>query len=278
MARMGRGTHVFQIYYDASTQAALDPDFEPLDNSTNERPDWYEYWPMRRFFIDGALDATSRYGFLSPLFFSKTRLTGRQVMEFLAAEADADVVTFSPHPCHGAVFYNVFEQGNNCFPGFLEVATQFLREVDPSLALEQVVNDSRNTVYSNYFVAKPAFWTVWQAVFAVLYEHAETPTSPLYESLNRPVTYAKNDGAAKPAQMKIFLMERVPSLLLASGRFSVRNYPPFAMPVSAPFVGHESELVALDGLESAFAQTRVPKLLREFLLRRDRLAARAWFA
>lgn len=275
---MSGATHVFQIYYDAATRAALDPDFEPLDNSASERPDWYEYWPMRRFFRQHALEASSCYGFLSPLFFSKTRLRGRQVRDFLAQAPEADVVTFSPHPCHGAIFYNVFEQGNNCFPGFLEAATRFLRELDPALALERVINDSRTTVYSNYFVAKPAFWAGWNAVFNRLYEHAETPSSPLYESLNREVVYAKNDGVAKPAQMKIFVMERVASLLLASGKFVIRNYPPFAMPVSAPFVGHVPELVALDALKTAFAQSRDPRLLREFLERRDRLAALAWSA
>jgi len=275
---MSGTAHVFQICYDAATRAALDPDFEPLDNSSNPRPDWYEYWPMRRFFRERALDASARYGFVSPLFFSKTRLTGRQVREFLAQGDDADVVTFSPHPCHGAVFYNVFEQGNNCFPGFLDVATRFLRDLDAGIALEGVINDSRNTVYSNYFVAKPAFWDVWNGIFNRLYEHAETPSSPLHEPLNRPVTYAKNDGAAKPAQMKIFVMERVASLLLASGRFSVRNYPPFDMPVSAPFVGHEQELMALDALKIAYARTRDVQLLRQFVQRRDRLVALAWAA
>jgi len=43
------GLRVFQIHYDAASRAALDPDFEPLDNSRSERPDWYEYWPIRQF-------------------------------------------------------------------------------------------------------------------------------------------------------------------------------------------------------------------------------------
>src|SRR6185295_4330611 len=123
------------------------------------------------------------------------------------------------HPCHSACFYNVFEQGANCFPGFLEVATPLLRELDPALRLDALVNDSRNTVYSNYFLAKPRFWELWNRAFNRVFELAETPGSPLREALNRPVQYAKDDGAAKPAQMKIMLMERVVSLMLARGGF-----------------------------------------------------------
>lgn len=273
---MAGSARIFQIFYDAASRAALDPDFEPLDNSGSARADWYEYWPIRRFLRENRLEPGTLYGFFSPLFRSKTALEGRQVKAFVAQAAEADVVTFSPHPCHGAVFYNVFEHGNNCFPGFLEVATRFVADAAPGLRLEDVVNDSRNTVYSNYFVARPVFWEAWNAVCERLFAHAEDPASPLHEPLNREVRYAKDDGEAKPAQMKIFVLERVASLLLATRRFAVRNYPAFAMPLSAPFVGHLPELVALDALKIAYAQTRDANFLQQFMQRRDRLASLAW--
>jgi hypothetical protein len=27
----------------------MEPGYRMLDNLANERPDWYEYWPIRRF-------------------------------------------------------------------------------------------------------------------------------------------------------------------------------------------------------------------------------------
>jgi len=268
---------VFQIYYDAATRASLDPDLEPLDNSANERPDWFEYWPMRSYFLREPLLQTAYYGFLSPLFFSKTHLTGRQVKEFITQADGADVVTFSPHPCHGACFYNVFEQGENCHAGFLDVARRFIRELDPSVRLEAVVNHSRNTVFCNYFAARPSFWSHWRRAFDALFRHAEDRASPLYAALNRPVEYTKDDGEAKPAQMKVFVMERMASLLLALGSFATRNYPPFRLPLSAPFVGRLSEVVALDALKIAYADTGNPEFLRVYVEARDKLAAAAWF-
>jgi hypothetical protein len=263
----------FQIFYNGATRASLDPDFEALDNSANERPDWYEYWPIRRYLLANKLDESTYYGFFSPLFFQKTRLSGKQVLAFAAAAGEADVVTFSPHPCHSASFYNVFEQGANVIPGFLDAARPFLREIDPAIRLEALVNDSRNTVYANYFLAKPSFWDRWYGIFNRMFELAETPGSSLHAHLNRAVEYTKDSGEAKPAQMKIMLMERVVSLLLASRAFRVRNYPPFEMPLSAPFVGRMADLVALDALKIAYAETGDQRFLQLFTERRGNLLA-----
>lgn len=269
--------HALQVFYNDSTRASLDPDFEPLDNSANERPDWYEYWPMRSYFRTNALDQSAYYGFFSPLFYEKTRLRGSEVIEFARQAGEAEVLTFSPHPCHSACFYNVFEQGANCFPGFLEVAAAFLRELDPALRLDALVNDSRNTVYCNYFLAKPRFWEAWNRVFNRLFELAETAGSASHEALTRPVQYAKDDGAAKPAQMKIMLMERIVSLLLATGDFKTRGYSAFAMPLTAPFAGRLPELIGLDALKIAYRETGDQQFLRLFVEQRDKLLAAAWF-
>lgn len=264
--------HAFQIFYNEATRASLDPAFEPLDNSANERPDWYEYWPIRRYLLANALDESAWYGFFSPLFHQKTGLSGEQVLDFAQQEAgDAEVITFSPHPCHGAVFYNVFEQGANCFPGFLDVALLFLREFDPNLRLEALVNDSTNTVYCNYFLAKPRFWRAWFGMFDRAFTLAETPGTPLAEALNRPVSYVKIDGDTKPAQMKIMVLERLVSLMLAWGDFRIRNYEPFAIPVSPPFQDHLAELQALDRLKIAYRTAGDQAALQQFVQRRDKL-------
>ena len=186
------------------------------------------------------------------------------------------MITFSPHPCHGACFYNVIEQGTTASPASSRWRPAFSASSTPRCGSIPIVNDSRNTVYSNYFLATPRFWSAWDRIFSRLFDLAETPGSALREALNRPVVYAKDDGAAKPAQMKIMLMERVVSLLLASRAFKIKNYPPFSMPLSAPFVGRLPELVALDELKIAYAESGDQQLLRQFAERRDKLVALAW--
>jgi hypothetical protein len=254
----------FQIFYDARTRAMVDPDFEPLDNSASERPDWYEYWPIRDTLREGRLDESAYYGFLSPEFFDKTRLTGRRVKDFIRQADGADVITFSPWPCHAACFLNVFEHNDSFCRGLFELSSRFYREIDPGVRLETLVMHSRNTIYSNYFFAKPRFWRRWTEILERMLGLAEERTSPLYPPLNQPLKYSKGDGSEKAAAPKIFVLEGAASYLLASGSFVTRNFPPFEMPVSEPFVGRMPLIVMLDALKIAYAQTRDPYFLRLF--------------
>jgi hypothetical protein len=264
---MAQAVHAYQIFYDEATRAEVDPAFEPLDNLRNERPDWYEYWPIRRFFLEHPdLDETAHYGFFSTHFRAKTLLHGRDVVNFAREAADADVITFSPYPCHGAVFTNVFEHGAQAFPGFLEVVTEFLADLNPGFRPDMVVHDSRDTVYCNYFLAKPRFWRVWQRIVERAFELAEEGRSPLANGLLRSISYQD-----KPTEMKIMVLERMASFLLSSGAFAVRNYPPFDMPLSKQFEGRLADIQALDRLKMVFRETGDPKVMQEFVGRRNAL-------
>ncbi len=267
----------FQIFYDSASWAALDPDFEPLDNSANGRPDWYEYWPISRYLREHRLDESAHYAFLSPRFSEKTGLSGERAKAFVRDAGDAEVVTFSPLPCYAAWFTSVFDQLDCFHRGLFQVSARFFREVDAGVDLERLVTHTGNTVFSNYFFAKARFWRAWQRVLDRLFDLAESPASALCDALNQAVEYTKDGGQTKPAQVKIFVMERAVSFLLAgSGGFSVRNYPPFELPMSGLFQGLREQLVELDALKQAFADTRDPRIARRFKEQRDRIAAAAW--
>jgi len=273
---MAVGIRAFQVFYDDKTRALLDPEFEPLDNSKNERPDWYEYWPIRAFLSGARLDDSAYYGFLSPRFFEKTRLSARKVMDFLRRADGADVVTFSPFPCHAAVFFNVFEQGEFFHRGLYDVAGEFFGEFGGT-NLDALVMHSGNTVYSNFFFARARFWKSWKMILDRLFELAETRTSPLYIPLKEPLEYAKEDGTTTVAQMKVFVMERAISFLLATGEgFTAKNYPPFDLPLSPKFAGKLDIVVALDALKLAFCRTGDPSYLRRFREERKKVFAEVW--
>jgi hypothetical protein len=264
----------YQIFYDERTRASLDGDFEPLDNTRNERPDWYEYWPIQSYLSGNQLDDSTFCGFFSPRFGEKTHLSGAQVKDFVGNAVDADVVTFSPFPCHAACFLNVFEHGDFFHRGLFEVASRFFEKVDPRVKLDTLVMDSRNTVFSNFILAKRAFWEAWKSVFDRLFEAAESLRSPLYDSLNRELEYAKDSGEKSRTHMKIFVMERAASFVLASGKFRVRNFPPFQIPVCDAFSGRLVDVVALDSLKIAYSETEDPDYLTLFMQMRDKALPR----
>jgi hypothetical protein len=221
-----RPMHIFQILPPYLSAEDLDSGFVVLDNSANERPDWFEYWPIRKYLLNEALDENGFYGFLSPKFKLKTNLSAEQVRAFVdTTEPSTDVVLFSPSIHNSAYFLSVFEHGEAEHPGLAGVATRLFERIDRPLDLQTFVSDSRNTVHSNYIVARPRFWRAWLAVTERLFGIAESPDDPLGGELRAPTAYrGRND-----VQMKVFLMERVATWLLVSDpSFLSRVRDPFA--------------------------------------------------
>ena len=239
---------IHQILNHYTPREELDPGFEVLDNSGNERPDWFEYWPIRKFLLNQALDENTFYGFLSPKFKLKTSLSSADVREFiLAAGSAVDVVLLSPSIHNSAYYLNVFEHGDAEHPGLKSVAKALFDRLELFSDLDSLVSDSRNTVHSNYFIAKPRFWRAWLAINEKMYAIAETPGDALGEALCAPTTYR---GAAH-VQMKIFVMERVATWLLTSGS-------DFTAAVRDPFVARSRiyklpVAVMCDALKIAYA-------------------------
>jgi hypothetical protein len=214
---------VYQILYNASQE--VDPDFLPLDNTANERPDWFEYWAIRNFLRTQPLDDNAFYGFLSPRFKAKTNLSGREVHEFIRCHGDsADVLLFSPSLHLTAYYLNVFKYGDACHPGLLALATRFFRRIGWPTNLETLITHSGNEVYSNYFVARPSFWRAWLEITERLFEIAESKDDPLGIEFRKRTTYRGGEGV----EIKVFLMERVATWLLAlDTQFVVKARDPF---------------------------------------------------
>ena len=218
-------SHIFQILAPQVARSDLDPGFAVLDNMANERPDWYEYWPIRNFLLKESLDDTCFYGFLSPKFQSKTNLSAAQVFAFIdQSPAETEVVLFSPSIHTSAHFLNVFEQGDAEHPGLMGISKEFLKRMGAQLQLDEMVSDSRNTVTSNYYAAKPRFWREWLRINEQLFAFAESANDALGKALTSHTEYR---GASK-VQMKVFIMERIASLILArDSSFICRAHDPF---------------------------------------------------
>ena len=217
--------HIYQILNHYTSRQDLDPGFGVLDNSTNERPDWYEYWPIRKFLLNEPLDEDAFYGFLSPKFKLKTNLGAAEVVDFIrGSDAATDVVLFSPSIHNSAFYLNVFEHGDAEHPGLMRVAQDFFARINHQEPLASLVSDSRNTVHSNYFIAKPRFWRAWLKITEQLFTIAETAGDPLGTQLCTATTYR----GRREVQLKIFLMERVATWILVTDKsFTAHARDPF---------------------------------------------------
>ena len=268
---MTQDVRLYQIAYDAASLAAVQASgFQVLDNLDNARPDWYECWPIRKFLHSTPLEEDAFYGFFSPKFGAKTQLSCTDVRDFVVA-ANArrriDVALFSPQPDMGANFLNVFEQAELFDPGFIDTAQQFLRLQDIHLELQHVVMDSRQIVFSNYFVARPAFWRRWLTLVDALFAIAEDSSHPLSAALTYNTTYAAN------AHRKVFLFERLASLLLTvHPEYQVATANSFQFGWStAKFRHTPTDTYINDALKMAYRETGFAQYMQAFGVMRSKL-------
>lgn len=257
---------LYQICYQNDHIESLDPDFMVLENRENLRPDWREYWPIRNYLLKSDLDEECYYGFMSPKFSQKTGLRGADVKSFISAHSGADIFTFSPQADMGALFLNVFEQGDTFDPGFFATVQELLIYFGYSVDLKSLVMDSRQVVFSNFIVARPAFWREWLNLCEKIFDLAESGDSDLADRVNRPTSYPGS------VPCKVFIIERMASFLLASGQWCCAPYSTYQCAWSAlPTSQFKQEAISSDALKMAYNETKNEDFLSAFAALRNRL-------
>lgn len=263
-----RTVHLFHIAYSQKTHDEAPPGYLILDHRDNERSDWREYWPIRRFLLANDLTEGDLYGFFSPRFAEKTGLSHAQVVQTaLSMGCELDIVTFSPQPDMGAFFLNLFEQEELFHPGFTAAAQAFYESLGFTVDIGSMVMDSRQIVFSNYFLATPAFWRAWLALNERLFAVCEGEESSLKDLLIAQTNYP---GAV---QRKVFLMERMASWLLATDpSWQVGAYNTFECAWSASRLNQfKLEAVMSDALKIAMREQGFGQYREAFAALRDRL-------
>lgn len=87
---------IHQIFYDEASRAKLLPGFLPLDNTRNERPDWFEFPLILGFLRHNRLRDHAWYGLVSPKFHQKTGMDATRVIQKIQAEGrNADVLVLA---------------------------------------------------------------------------------------------------------------------------------------------------------------------------------------
>lgn len=208
---------IFQIYYDQTSKQKLDPGFLPLDNTKNNRPDWYELWSIKNFLKTHTLEEDSWYGFLSPKFYKKTGLTSEQINTFLhESDNDATIALISYAWDQIAYFRNPFEQGEIWHPGLTHLAQAALLHLGYNVYLDELITHSGNFTFSNYIIAKPPYWRKWEVLATALFDLIEEPSTQLSRALRNLTSYGSQSNLAP---MKTFIQERLPSVILSTNEF-----------------------------------------------------------
>jgi len=249
---------IFQICYSPNVRPLLDPGFGIAGDESNPRPEWFEYWHIRNFLKSEILDENTFYGFLSPRFKEKTNLSAADVYRFLDKHNDCDVILFSPYLDQSALFLNIIEQGWFAHPElktiFAEICKRYFNNIDH----ETLVTTTENTVFCNYFVAKPNFWARWFEICEDIFNLVESGSDPLGREISGETRYKTST-----APMRTFVMERIATLLLHTERhWKSKNHPSYQCAVGKMSVARATTaLLALDALKQIYANTHADEYL-----------------
>jgi hypothetical protein len=266
----------YQIYYDDQTKSLVDSEFIPLDNSRNDRSDWREYWPIRSVLKNVEFDDNDYVGFFSPKFTQKTGLTSAHVREFFetvtaSTQIDIpDIISFSPYPDLCAIFVNIFEQGETNHSGITKLAIEVFEVLNIEINIQSMVNDSTTNIFSNFFIATPRFWNKWLDICEKIFDICEDKNSNLGQRLNQVVDH----GMTIDAQAKVFIIERIATILLENRELYCVPYNPRKMPFELPkLIPYRDELFICDALKTSYRSTGDREYLNIYSKQRQKIAA-----
>jgi hypothetical protein len=248
--------YIYQIFYDDSSRSKLDPQFIGLDNCANERPDWFEFWPIRNFLVNNELEENAWYGFLSPNFSTKTGFSTEFVKKILHDfNGKSDVALFTHSWDQLAYFLNPFEHGESWHPGLMQESQKFVDFIGLTVDLKTLVTFNSISIYSNYIIAKPIFWKKWLTLANQFYDYAESELSGLSKLTTN---YGLQDNQVA---MKTFIQERLATLLLSQHNFNVvvptqSHFAPISSLIFREDKYTRPALQAMDFLKEKFCQTK----------------------
>lgn len=221
---------IYQIYYDDTTKMSVDKNFIPLNNVSAIHRDWYEFYPIRQFLSSHELDSDVWYGFLSPSFQRKTGFSSDLIIESIIKNHHAyDVILFSHSWDQIAYFKNSWEQGEHFHKGLISATQKFCDAADLKIDINSIVGSSTNTVYSNYIIAKKAYWMDWLDLANKLWTYAESDFDGM---MGQAVRYRNPQDKY---QMKVFIQERLANLALHLSKYKILSFdnskyrPPFEL-------------------------------------------------
>jgi len=262
---------IHQIYYDELTRAELDTGFLPLSNVSSDHPEWFEFWPILKYLNEHELEQDRWYGFLSPKFIRKTGVNSNLLFQTLKENNDQEVILISPAWDQVAYFSNVFEQGEFWHPGLMGLTQKFIDQLNLDIFAHELVMDGATSVFSNFILAKKNFWMQWKEIAQLFFEFS-----------NRNKEYAqKMNGIYDQYQIKVFIQERLASLILHQSNFKTINFDDSEFgPINNLLFENDLKtrelLKKCNAMKSGYRKTKDAQFIDEYWKARNQISIKKW--
>jgi hypothetical protein len=262
---------IYSIYYNDDTLKKVPNRLIPLNNSNNNRNDWFEFLPILNYLRNNKLNDNDWYGFLSPKFIDKTGFSSNYIFHVLENFGHvADVALFSSDWDQLSYFLNPWEQGEYWHPGLTAETQKFLDSCNIKIKLEELVTDSTCSVFANYVIAKKTYWDRWKEIAELFFKYAEDPNN----NLNfLKVKYGSEDNQYP---LKTFIQERFSTLILATEFYKVLTpdqslEKPIYSRLFEDGINSRRILIALDLIKRLHRKKLDPNILKTYWLLREEI-------
>ena len=181
---------VYQIYFEQSQRAALEPAFIALDNSAHGDP-LFEFSVFERLAADEGVRLAPLWGAVSWRFGSKTGMSGQQWLDHIRQHPGFDLYYCNPSPENEGLYASPWQQGMAKHPGLRDLATHVFTcaGLDPG-DIDDIV-PAQGFSSCNYFVGTPKFWGAYLPFVRGVLDQAR-------ERLPAPVLAALDSNKADP--------------------------------------------------------------------------------
>ena len=262
-------TKIYQVFYDSISEASVDKNFIPYDNSNPEEVGWFEYSAMRNILLSSNLDSNEYLGILSPRFLEKTGMTGLDVLD-VVLNSNKEVISFSPDFFTSTMYMHSFISAEQSHPGITSLGQEICNALHLDVNIKSLCQDQTRIIYANFFIAKYSFWIKWFALSEKIYIMANDPTSIFYAKLN---SFCEHREQSNKYQYRVFIVERLVSLVLE--HYSVNaeigmNFEKYLnnKPKEANVF---PRMLLLDALKSQYKKSKRLEFLRLYDLHRTEL-------
>lgn len=228
-AKPDQAMAVYQIYFEASQRAGLDPDLIPFDNAGHDDR-LREFAVFERLAKDEGVRLAPLWGAMSWRFGKKTGLSGQALRKVIEQHPGCDLYYCNPFPEHEALFANGWQQGITAHPAFSELCGAVFKASGLDPRELKTIQPSQAFSACNYFVASPAFWSSY---LPWVRDHIERTRAKLPKNVLTVLDSPQSDPRQQHAGSAYwpFIVERLlPQYLRSAGKdLKVHKY---ALPVA----------------------------------------------
>lgn len=132
----------------------------------NLQPEWREFRHIIDFYRSKNYLKHDLTGLFSRKFGLKSKISGSEFLEFAQCAGPVDVVFINPFPQVESIYYNVWEQGETCHPGLMDMANRLLAGAGFDIDVKKITRQtSSELLFCNFWIGSPKFWKVYVGEF-----------------------------------------------------------------------------------------------------------------